>query len=478
MSTRESKTYAYARIRSMAYQGGCGPCSQPYRSGGESIYRIISRSDSRTGTGVPNYRELIANHVSASSDYSRYIDYQERADLIVRNDSRNTACGCSVGHPKAWVYQGKYEGGVYEQYEDSFSVGAPVGSPFNDSERLACNARASSAVHSAISNRIRTGLLGETALAGVQKLLDTFKRPFQRARQLTEGYLAMHARRIRRADSALSRRGRRYNRSLGLGDRFPTIRRFREYFSGFRRRHRRLTASQLRDLNLYDAYARKLELKVLADLKKDWLTYQFGFMNVVYDIDSVANAVERSKAIEAEVIRVTGFDDINKTSVTESSLSLYFSSFPMIQVIGADYRARYVFGIAASSFGGQYNSVAAQLGFSARAFVPTLWAALPHSWAIDYFVNVDNLIDEWVNRSAKIVFGSFSTTSHRYGKVSVSGTITTASNIYSCTMMRPATRSILAYTRLAVGVLPQLKLEFRVPTSWVQLANLFAVYSK
>lgn len=477
MVKRKRTTYAYPRIVRTSHVGGCGPCSKTTHTVTTSSFGVVSRTDESDGAGVPNYRERIANHVSASSNYSRYIDLEERAHVIVRNDARFQACSCQIGSP-SWTFKGSYEGGYYEQYDNDLVVTATAGDPFSDGERVACDSRASSAVHSAISNRIRTGLLGETALAGVQRLLDTVKRPFRRASQLTERYLAMHARRIRRANSALRNRGKRYDRSLGLRDNFPTIRRFREFFNGYRRRHRRLTASQLRDLNLFDAYALRLERKIVADLKKDWLTYQFGFMNAVYDIDAVVKAIERSKAIEADVVRVTGYDDLNRASVTESLQSLYYASFPRTYASGADYRARYVFGILASSFGGQYNSVGAQLGFSARAFVPTLWAALPHSWAIDYFTNIDNLIDEWVNRSAKIVFGSFSTTSFRYGKVSVSGTITTASNIYTCRLLRPATRSILAYNRLTVGVLPQLKLEFRVPTSWVQLANLFAVYSK
>lgn len=477
MVQRKHTTYAYPNIVRISHVGGCGPCSKGNHSEERYVYRIASRTDERNGTGVPNYRDRIANHVSASSDYSRYIDLDERAHVVVRNDARNQRCGCVIGSPRPWTYLSSYSGGYYEQYTNEYNVSATPGSPFSDAERVACNARAAAAVHSAITNRIRTGLLGETALAGVQRVFDTIKRPFGRASQLTNGYLALRSKRIRRADDALMHRGRRYDRALELGGQYPRVHSARAYFARFRRR-RGLSADQRKKLNLFDAYALRIEAKCLADLKKDWLTYQFGFMNAVYDIDAAVNAVERSKAIEADMVRVTGYDDLNRTSVTESSRTLYFASFPSTTVTGADYRARYVFGILASSFGGKYNSVAAQLGFSARAFVPTLWAALPHSWAIDYFVNIDNLIDEWVNRSVKIVYGSFSTTSFRYGKVSVSGTITTANNVYSCALIRPATRSILAYNREAVGVLPRLELTFRVPTSWTQLANLFAVYSK
>lgn len=452
------------------YQGGCGPCYPTYKSVTPvSTSSYISETTTKNGVPVPGFRQKIASGIDASSAYTFQRVTSRKAAVIYRQDAKNVACGCTVGtYPKSYVYNSKREGGYYLETQDiRYSYSAPsLPATIGSAERAQCDATASQRVHSAITNKLRTGLLGESALQGVRKFVETLRHPFDRAISLSRRYARSHAKRVSRT--------RRQIRAADL--------RARANIASIRSS---AIAQHLKTAGVRDVIAAReravglLHSKFVRRAKQDWLTYSFGFQNILLDIDSLIRANERSVGMSSETTRVVGYCEVAPTGLPIVGLvGMSYWSNSYCTVRSASYKSKYTFGIATKSIAKEYQSVTSQVGFSAESFIPTLWAAFPSSWAIDYFINVDNLLESWLNRRVVIKYGSFSYKARQFAETSYGTKGEDSTRYFTCITLHTGMSETITYSRVPVGVLPSVDLSVTVPRSWQAFANLFSVYHK
>lgn len=466
IKTESKRSYGFRFETS--FKGGCLPCQSESKSVTPLVRAsYISETSTKNGVPVPGYRQKIANGIDASSAYTFQRVTSRKAAIIYRQDAKDVACRCDQGtFPNKRTFVVNRLGGYYSETQDfEYAFDAPsLPATIGSTERAQCDAEASQRVHSAITNKLRTGLLGESALQGVHKFVETLKHPFRRAVGLSRRYARSHAKRVSRT--------RRQIRAADL--------RARANIASIRSS---AIAQHLKTAGVRDVIAAReravglLHSKFVRRAKQDWLTYSFGFQNILMDIDALIRANERSVGMSSETTRVVGYCEVAPTCLPSFGLvGMNYWSNTYSTKRSATYKSKYTFGIATKSIAKEYTSVTSQVGFSAESFIPTLWAAFPHSWAIDYFVNVDNLLESWLNRRVVIKYGSFSYKARQFAETSYGTKGEDSTRYFTCITLHTGMSETITYSRVPVGILPSVDLNVTVPRSWQAFANLFSVY--
>ncbi len=140
-------------------------------------------------------------------------------------------------------------------------------------------------------------------------------------------------------------------------------------------------------------------------LSDSWLEYSFGWAPTCADIDSAAKYLDRRQnQLVQELVPILGIGRAESTSFAEA-----------VDIVGITYMRsmnRSVFqtqriyaGAVSSRAAGTTLMSTDSLGLSPRSFVPTLWEAMPYSFAIDYFTNIGDVLSAWSNQNVRLAWG-------------------------------------------------------------------------
>lgn len=402
--------------------------------------------------GVADYRGRIARGESATSD--RQLSVYRVVPLVVSTettafrDSTNQAYYCyGVRYPYPPLCE-------YVTYYTRYAVAAP--DPSAVQAMLDAQTEVWDEIRRKLTNIYRDGLLGET-LASIHRAVDLVRHPFKRATQLIDVYKRRSLRRIKRFRDTLPRAARR---DLARG-RDAVVESWTQTHLG-RKRLRRLLAVERR-------------------LREDWLYYSFGIVNAAADIEAIVKATNREQRV-GSVIRVR-----ERRSASGSKLgprSQFFTTpggTVHSQLLDETFTSLSItLGIHQSAANiSRREDTAARLGLSAEAFIPTLWAVMPGSWAVDYFFDVDGHIDDWLARRVKFAWGcrSFCTRVTRRTTNTSFVPYATGTMVWTGRIDGESLDEKFSQQRTAVTTIPFKPFRFDFPTKLSQFANLWSVFS-
>lgn len=443
----------YWRIQYPGWTSGCG--GYPGFDSLLSEPGMVTRANLISGGVVPDWRKRIVNAESATSE--RIINH-----LSVRSVLTTLNTLGDWVHPEAHIY---WCNGVATQlpaahetmvYHTPFMPQYPAGADVIASQ---LSVSAWSDMTHRLTSMYRDGLLGET-LASAHRAVDLIRHPFKRATGLIDAYRRRAERRVSRfmSSTPASLRG-----AIARG-RTRTMDAWGRSSPG-RRQWRRL-------------------LKVERQLREDWLYYSFGVMNALQDLEAIVRATNREMR-KGNVRRVYSR---KQATITATSADDYLVSMRYGNVYGSytdtcDLTHSIVLGVLESQRDQtRRESSLARLGLSAEAFIPTLWAVMPSSWAVDYFFDVDGHIDDWLARKLTIRWGSESrctrvtrTTSTR-ATPKYSGAPWNYQKTYA-SVVNENDIELFTQHRTSVNTIPYKPWTFQFPDRLSQFANLWAVFS-
>lgn len=142
-------------------------------------------------------------------------------------------------------------------------------------------------------------------------------------------------------------------------------------------------------------------------LSDAWLAYQYGIKPLFGDIKDANNALEAlgsSTAFDGKLIRAAGYVDGGSFGpVTGLSLSPLTSFISYQQSDTTREEVRYQFLLKARPV--SFETVQETLGIQTEDILPALWEAIPWSFLVDYFVNVNDVLDSWKLARAVVGWG-------------------------------------------------------------------------
>lgn len=210
-----------------------------------------------------------------------------------------------------------------------------------------------------------------------------------------------------------------------------------------------------------------------------WLEYSFGWMPLLHDInDAMEAASDRYKVKPPfEYVKATVSDkDMVSSSVFTNVVGPVSWANYVDVVSQMDVTFRGVVSIQTNS-----PNVNRDLwGFSPRDFVPTIWEVCPYSWLVDYFSNVQDVINglsfgghnvRWSNVTVRKLYETRNWATLLSITPSIPGTI-----VYDGQILGGLTRSwrkVTSRTRYMGSYIPGLI--FTVPVSTKKLSNVVAV---
>lgn len=401
---------------------------------------------------VFDYRGRIARGEPATSE--RQLLVHHVVPLVVSAETTEWRYPSS----KRYVCKGtKYQYPVpceYVTYYKRYPARAP--DPLAVQAMLDARAEAWDEIRRKLTNIYRDGMLGET-LANIHRAVDLVRHPFKRATQLIDVYRRRSMRRIKR---------------------------FRDTLPGGARRHLARGRDAVVDSWTQTHAGRKRLKRLLAverSLREDWLYYSFGIVNAAADIEAIVKATNREQR-KGSVVRIR-----ERRSVSGSILEprgLIFESFggPVTSALLHTTFASLsiVLGVHQSVADiSRREDTAERLGLSAAAFIPTLWAVMPGSWAVDYFLDVDGHIDDWLARRVKFAWGCQSLCTRTTCQTTNTkiAPYATSEKVWSGRIEIEGESSVFSQQRTAVTTIPFKPFLFTFPTKLSQFANLWSVFS-
>lgn len=152
-------------------------------------------------------------------------------------------------------------------------------------------------------------------------------------------------------------------------------------------------------------YGRRIGAKVASGL---WLEYALGWQPLLGDIEQ---AIDAYSAYQAAVDTFRAFGKarlpLGGDTVTEST-SLAPNYFHALRTVSTTYRGSVTYkGVSKNALAGiredSAQRVAQLSGFRLAEFIPTAWELIPHSFVVDYFTNIGDILNgmhslanEWV----------------------------------------------------------------------------------
>lgn len=143
-------------------------------------------------------------------------------------------------------------------------------------------------------------------------------------------------------------------------------------------------------------------LKFLSDT---WLEWSFGVKPLLNDLDDARQVLDRRQnQLLQELIRVSGSGTVESAGFYNGTYVSGIINVVCGNTIKYTTSHRYIGAVSSRASGSKLLTMSA-LGLSPRAFVPTLWEAMPYSFLIDYFSNVGDVISAWSNQSVGLAWG-------------------------------------------------------------------------
>lgn len=431
-----------------------GPCGYRPGSGGRidnTSYRTLNNSVSPplSADGVPGYRKLIADGQSATSSRTIVV-YNVQSSLAVHD-----AWGEWV-NPSNHIYYcmgvPKPEPPLLSYWWQWFPVPPDTTRSVSADIRTQVDELAWSDVSQRIFSLTTDGMLGETA-ANIHKAIDLVRHPIKRCFAIQKSYTQRVKRRVRRFKAGLTPKERRI---LHQG--------------------RRAAVARLRDESPF-TYRQLLDLE--RKLREDWLYYSFGVLNALQDARAIIHATNREIRRNPGSIRINVMRQAEQLYRWSDSANTRVRTYACQLEQTAVYQRSIKLGVRLPC--NQLRDLddpIARLGGSAQAFIPTLWAIVPGSWAVDYFIDVDGHILDWIARSATIVWGCTSAVEELSLLCKASpipanfGEVKCRSEVLSDGLINRK-----AVTRSLVNLLPYKPWRLNLPVSAPQWANLWSVYA-
>lgn len=151
------------------------------------------------------------------------------------------------------------------------------------------------------------------------------------------------------------------------------------------------------------AYSTLLEIKktrgksAVKYASRAWLTFSFGVNPMLRDIDALFDTIASWVLRQDRSVRLAG--SAKRDWIGTSDVRLLYGDNNFYEVIGklrAEHSLsyRYVTAFDYKIEAGNDYTVKDHFGLGLPALLPAVWEVTPYSWAIDYFTNVGNLLDD------------------------------------------------------------------------------------
>lgn len=382
---------------------------------------------SRSGSSVPEWRDKIKRGENASSPYSL-----DRNQLVEQRYGTVGMTASIIGNPGAGSQDHSYTGYL-------------TPGPTAISHLVASSAESNSKALTAIYKKMNSQLSQLNAPASFLEMGDVirqFGRPFKSIVDLTERHI-----------------NRLYLQRRGI--------------------------ENLR-------YNKKQLVKILADT---YLEYAFGLAPLINDTKKAAEALARlAWEVESPSIktRLVG-RGISETGDITTDQLVPGSTFLVVDKTTrrtTQVRTQYVAGFKAypTADRGSHDRLMQLLGFRPESWIPGVWEAVPWSWLVDYFVNVQELLNSleasvikpsWIVKTVSTV-----TDYEVYEKINPKLTIDRSLNAgwnrcvpYGSELDYHKSRR-MTMQRTIPAQLGFPELYFRLPDSWHQIANMASVITQ
>lgn len=216
--------------------------------------------------------------------------------------------------------------------------------------------------------------------------------------------------------------------------------------------------------------------KRLADA---WLAYVFGVKPLIQDANDAFKALSRlgegGRADTFQKLRGSSrFETVSSSFVDFSPIGWVGSSYRSLKTVKSSYKVRYIGCLKTQMDGLAFQAV--EFGVSLDDILPAIWEAIPWSFFIDYFLNVQEVLDglRWVNavpyrldlnvRNVGVV---------QIGKPYSNNNIPTIATSINC---GPAHSMVVRVNRTPVAAFPFVGFRFKFPgfpsLKWLNIAAL------
>lgn len=256
--------------------------------------------------------------------------------------------------------------------------------------------------------------------------------------------------------------------------------------------NRRLNRLQLESRGLKGSTTFR-KIKFAEIVASSYLEYAFGLAPLISDTEKAAEALARwqheatgeSRSRQKAVGR--GMDEKVTTSTTVNTQGMGLVHLDNLRT-HTEKRVQYVVGLDASAIAafGSNDRLRQLLGFTPEKWIPAAWEVVPWSWLIDYFFNVQDILQsgvtstagvKWISKAVTQVTTRERSLDFNY-KLSRERAMNTYGYVYGFTGTGSPGRTVRVRTTLtrsvpqSLGIVP---LTVHYPVKWRQYANMAAV---
>jgi len=223
-------------------------------------------------------------------------------------------------------------------------------------------------------------------------------------------------------------------------------------------------------------------------LENLWLEYSFGWRPLYKDISDAAKAYsELGKKRRVTLVSGTGYAHKSKPSgVSELSINQFWGHFMDIETF--DTKVRYLGAVKGQSSGMELHAAMKLFGLQPAEFLPTAWELIPWSFLVDYFLNIQNIVQGVVFDTTSLAWSCKTIRRERlYATSFVPSRELTVSKFGSLYKLRDWNASPSSFSALTSNVVRSTpasfvpSLQFRFPglkTQWLNMAALAASHKR
>jgi len=394
----------------------------------KNVYTSVKLTGSRSGTNLPNYKEIIRAGGNATTPYTL-----DRTKMLEMKGGQGQAIllDWDAVNKRVYTVSEKFSGFI--QAESINLVHRSIALP-------KAEATAKTKIYKKIES-MQSQLNGAAALAEGVDVIRQFGAPFAAIVDLTN-------RRLNRLE--LERRGLKGTTSF-----------------------KRIKWAQI--------------------VASSYLEYAFGLAPLISDTKKLAEALARwqfeATGESRPQLKAVGRGiDESADSYTVQRAEGMGLVFDVTTRTTTESRVQYIVGLDSSAMAafGSNDRLLQLCGFDPGNWIPAAWEVVPWSWLVDYFFNVQDILQSGVTSTAGVKWISKSvtqvTTREIYSslnlKLSRERAMSTYGYVYGyhgsdspCSLKRIRT-TLTRSSPASLGIVP---LTFEFPTKWKQLANMAAV---
>lgn len=156
----------------------------------------------------------------------------------------------------------------------------------------------------------------------------------------------------------------------------------------------------------------KFKVKYLDVISSTYLEFVFGLLPLISDTRDAAEALARWKneadlPVRPDTIRARGSDSQVQVNYQSGGVTgEYQSTCSHVEKIVTESRSQFVVKLKPSVVAdfGSNERLIELLGFKPENFAPSLWEAVPWSWLVDYFLNVQSILEAGATSTAAVAW--------------------------------------------------------------------------